>query len=209
VPPEPTGLLRAAAVGQPAGIKAASDDALLSAAGRGDQASMAVLFDRHAPRVYGLGLALLRDAHAAEDALQETFLRVWRFADGFDPRRGSATAWLLTIARNVCADSARARGSTVVLDPALLTVLDEANISPGPEDAMQVAEEVRRVRAALAALPDEQRRALLLARWHGRSATEIAAYEGVPVGTVRSRLRLALGRLRLVLSDDDIVTEWR
>lgn len=190
------------AVRAAAAIDGAADDALLAAAGAGDEAAFAVLFDRHAPRVYGLGCALLRDRGSAEDALQETFLRVWRFADGFDPRRGSATAWLLTIARNVCADSARARGNTLVLDPALLLDLTDTDRPPGPDDAISMAEEISRVRVALAGLPPDQRRVLLLARWYGWSAAEIAGREQIPIGTVKSRLRLALGRLRVALGED-------
>lgn len=174
----------------------ATDEALLAAVAVGDPDAYGLLFDRHAPRVLGLARAMLGDDGAAQDVVQETFLRVWRFAGSVDPRRGSATSWLLTIARNLCVDTARARGHVVVVDPLVMIDLAGRDVGPTPAEAAVAAQDVARLRLAVAALPAAQRRALLLARWFGMSAAEIADREGVPVDTVRSRLRLALRRLQ-------------
>lgn len=85
-----------------------------------------MFFDRHAPRVHGLARVILGDPVAADDAVQETFLRVWRFASGFDPRRGSVAGWLMSAARNVSVDAARLRGTLQYLDPEILLSLAAA-----------------------------------------------------------------------------------
>lgn len=184
----------------------ASDEALLAAVGAGDQAAFTVLFDRHAPRVHGLARIILGDPVAADDAVQETFLRVWRFASGFDPRRGSVAGWLMSAARNVSVDAARLRGTVQYLDPETLLALVTPAPGAGPAESALAACEVDRVRTALMALPPEQRRVLLLARWWGLSATEIAARDHLPVGTVKSRIRLGLARIRILLDDADTVS---
>lgn len=198
-PPGPTGA-------RPPGPAGASDEALLAAVGAGDPAAFTVFFDRHAPRVHGLARIILGDPVAADDAVQETFLRVWRFASGFDPRRGSVAGWLMSAARNVSVDAARLRGTLQYLDPEILLSLAAAAPGAGPAEAALAASEADRVRTALMALPLEQRRVLLLARWWGLSAAEIAARDHLPVGTVKSRMRLGLARVRTLLDDADPVS---
>ncbi len=175
---------------------APTDEALLAAVALGDPQAFAVLFDRHAPRVLGLARIMLGDDTAAQDILQDTFLRVWRYAGSVDPRRGSATSWLLTIARNLCVDTARTQDRVAAVDPRVLIEVVGREGGPSPEDRAAAADDLARLRTAVRALPPAQRRALLLARWHGRSAAEIAAAEGVPLETIRSRLRLALAHLQ-------------
>jgi len=182
-------------------IGSVSDEALLAAVGAGDSGSLGALLDRHGPRVHGLARTLLWDAAAAEDAVQATFLRVWRFAHGFDPRRGTASSWLYTIARNVCVDACRSRGLLVPIDPVALAGLLPPDPAKSPEDQAQAATDIRRVRRAVSLLPPEQLRALLQSRWYGMSAAEIAAADGLSLGTVKSRLRLALARLRTTLDE--------
>lgn len=182
-------------------IGSVSDEALLAAVGAGDSGSLGALLDRHGPRVHGLARTLLWDAAAAEDAVQDTFLRVWRFAHGFDPRRGTASSWLYTIARNVCVDACRSRGMLVPVDPIALAGLLPPDPAKSPEDQAQATTEIRRVRQAVSLLPPEQLRALLQSRWYGMSAAEIAAADGLSLGTVKSRLRLALARLRTTLDE--------
>lgn len=182
-------------------IRSVADEALLAAVGSGDVDALAVLLSRYGPPVHGLAQSLLADTAAAHDAVQETFLRVWRFAHGFDPRRGTARSWLLTVARNVCVDASRARGLQVPVDPVALVAMLPPDPAAGPEQQAETAADVARVRAAAAALPAEQLRALLQSRWFGMSASEIAAADQLPVGTVKSRLRLALARLRQTLAE--------
>jgi RNA polymerase sigma factor (sigma-70 family) len=173
-----------------------SDETLLAAIGRGDSDAYEVFFQRHCARVYGFAVTVLRDPHLARDVAQETFLRVWRFAGGFDGRRGSATGWLLTITRNLSVDANLTHGNTLPTDPQTVADLLGPDPSPGPADIAAGADDVRRVREALTALPPEQLRAVLMARWYGQSAVDIAQVEGVPVTTIRSRLRAALRSLQ-------------
>jgi RNA polymerase sigma factor (sigma-70 family) len=171
-----------------------SDETLLAAMGAGDADAAAVFVRRFQSRVYGLALTMLRDADVAEDVAQDTFVRAWRHAATYDARRGRVPTWLLTIARNVSLDRARSRPATP-LDPDVVTAeLDRA----APNDGLDVADRDR-LRGAIAQLPDDQRRALVLAMYAGRTAREIAELEGVPLGTAKTRIRAAMGKLRTTL----------
>jgi RNA polymerase sigma factor (sigma-70 family) len=171
-----------------------SDETLLAAMGAGDADAAAVFVRRFQSRVYGLALTMLRDADVAEDVAQDTFVRAWRHAATYDARRGRVPTWLLTIARNVALDRARSRPATP-LDPDVVTAeLDRA----APNDGLDVADRDR-LRGAIAQLPDDQRRALVLAMYAGRTAREIAELEGVPLGTAKTRIRAAIGKLRTTL----------
>lgn len=179
-----------------------SDEALLAGLAVGDVTAAAGLVGRYQRRVYGLALSILGDPAAAEDAAQEAFLRAWRFAETYDPRRGTAAAWLLTLTRNTALDALRAHGRRPVLvtDPAALGELGRASAEPDPAQASVAAEESRRLWAAVAALPTPQRRAVLLASWHGATAAQIAEMEGIPVGTAKTRIRGGMLRLRATLA---------
>jgi RNA polymerase sigma factor (sigma-70 family) len=175
-------------------MEALSDETLLAAMGDGDADAAAVFVRRFQSRVYGLALTMLRDPGLAEDVAQDTFVRAWRHAATYDPRRGRVPTWLLTIARNVALDRARLRPLTPV-DPDVVTAeLDRA----APNDGLDVANRDH-LRSAIGALPDDQRRALVLAMYAGRTAREIAAMDGVPVGTVKTRIRAAMSKLRTTL----------
>lgn len=175
-------------------MDALSDETLLAAMGAGDADAAAVFVRRFQSRVYGLALTMLRDPDVAEDVAQDTFVRAWRHAATYDARRGRVPTWLLTIARNAALDRARSRPVTPV-DPDVVTAeLDRA----APNDGLDVADRDY-LRRAIAALPDDQRRALVLAMYAGRTAREIAELEGVPLGTVKTRIRAAMGKLRTAL----------
>lgn len=175
-------------------MDALSDETLLAAMGAGDADAAAVFVRRFQSRVYGLALTMLRDPDVAEDVAQDTFVRAWRHAATYDARRGRVPTWLLTIARNAALDRARSRAVTPV-DPDVVTAeLDRA----APDDGLDVADRDY-LRSAVAALPDDQRRALVLAMYAGRTAREIAELEGVPLGTVKTRIRAAMGKLRTAL----------
>jgi RNA polymerase sigma-70 factor (ECF subfamily) len=144
--------------------------------------------------VYGLALTILRDAGQADEVAQETFVRAWRHAATYDVRRGRVATWLLTIARNLAIDHARLRRPTPVDPDVIASELDIAQ-----EEAPLDVGERERVRRAVAALPDDQRRALVLAMYAGKTAREIAELDGVPLGTVKTRIRAAMLRLRETL----------
>jgi RNA polymerase sigma factor (sigma-70 family) len=171
-----------------------SDEALLAGLASGDADDAAAFVRRFQRRVYGLAWTILRDDDLADDVAQETFVRAWRHAAGYDPRRGRAAAWLLTIARNVAIDRARTR-RLAPADPEVIA----SRLDLSRQDAMPDVGERERVHRALAALPDEQRRALVLAVYAGRTAREISELDGVPLGTVKTRIRTAMFALRETL----------
>ncbi len=174
-----------------------SDEALLAGFAAGDPEAGSAFVRRFQRRVYGLALTILRDPSAAEDAAQEAFVRAWRRAESYDPRRGRVLTWLLAIARNVAIDAVRLKRAEP-LDPVLLTARVEANGALSSDGAPRFAEE-QRLRDALWALPVEQRRAVFLAAYLGRTASEISSLENIPLGTAKTRIRSAMIRLRAEL----------
>jgi RNA polymerase sigma factor (sigma-70 family) len=176
----------------------ASDEALVAGLGMGDTDIARVLVCRFQARVYGLALSILRDSEAAEEVAQDTFVRAWRYAASFDPRRGSAAAWLLTIGRNTALDYIRARGRLqhLPLEPLhTSTELVDGEHTVNPHEAIApVADAVR-------SLPPEQRDTLMAAAYYGFTASEISDAWNVPLGTVKTRLRLALHKLRTELTE--------
>ncbi len=173
---------------------AASDEALLAGLGTGDHGAALAFVRRFQSRVYGLALLIVGDAGRAEDVAQEAFLRAWRHAGAYDVRRGSVTTWLLTITRNLAIDSVRVERSRPA-DPVESIDLPVA-AGPDPSDVAVRSAEVGRVSTAVGRLPDEQRRALVLASLYGRSAREVSELEGIPLGTAKTRIRTALLRVR-------------
>jgi RNA polymerase sigma-70 factor (ECF subfamily) len=142
----------------------------------------------------------LRDRGAAEEAAQETFVRAWKHAQAYDSRRGSVTAWLLTIARNMSINMLPRRRPDPIDPDVLLALQDPAPARDGDGQLTPVSEPMR---AALVRLPDDQRRPLVLAVFYGFTAREIAELDRVPLGTVKTRIRTALNRLRSDLGVSD------
>jgi RNA polymerase sigma factor (sigma-70 family) len=186
------------------GVSRASDEALLAGIAAGDPAAARALVRRHQQRVFGLALAILGDHHAAEDTAQETFVRVWRRADSFDPRRASAVTWLLAITRNAAIDARRVRIASPV-DPQDLLFAQLAT-GTDPQDRALFGADVERVRDALVDLPRPQRDALLLAAYLGLTANEVADAQQVPLGTAKTRIRDGLRKLRAQLYDEERTT---
>jgi RNA polymerase sigma factor (sigma-70 family) len=176
-----------------------SDEALLAGLAAGDAEASAAFVRRFQGRVYGLALTIVRDAGAAQDVAQETFLRVWRNAAGYDARRGRVAPWVLTIARNLAVDSARMRGVQPIDPDVLAGSLQLGGTAAAPDEAEPAPDERQRLRAAIAELPAEQRQALVQAAYLGRTAREIGELDGVPLGTVKTRIRTAMIRLREAL----------
>jgi len=177
------------------------DDALLAGFARSDPEMSTAFLARFQGRVYGLALSILRDARTAEDIAQEVFVRAWRHAAVFDARRGGVATWLLTITRNAAIDSLRVRRPITVDVDDLLVV--PPGVSPrDPADAAILATDSERLREALARLPESQRRAIVLAGMWGLSASEVAHIEQIPLGTAKTRIRIALRRLRVAFARD-------
>jgi RNA polymerase sigma factor (sigma-70 family) len=174
---------------------ALSDEALLSGLAAGDREAATAFVRRFQARVYGLVLTIVRDEGTAEDVAQETFVRAWKHARTYDARRGRVATWLLTIARNLAIDVIRVKRAEP-LDPDLVAgKLQQAGVVGSPADQGTAPDERERVRAAIAELQPEQRRALFLAAYLGRTAREIAELEGVPLGTAKTRIRAAMLKL--------------
>lgn len=178
-----------------------SDESLLAGMASGDPEATTAFIRRYQARVFGLALAILSDRAAAEEVAQETFIRAWRHGAGFDARRGQVATWLLTITRNLAIDAMRMR-RVEPLDPAILMSMLERGSPAEFEEPLVKADESQRLRRALAELPRDQRVAVVQAGFVGRTAREISEIEGVPIGTVKTRIRSALMKLRAALGVD-------
>jgi RNA polymerase sigma-70 factor (ECF subfamily) len=172
---------------------------LLHAIARRDEAALASLYDRYRLILFGLLLRIVNSREEAEDVLQEVFVQVWRRAADFDEQRGKPFTWLVTLARSRAIDrlrqlSARER----------LAVAAAYEAPPEASDAVQDAsrsEQKEIVTGALRQLPEDQRQALLLAYFDGLTQSEIATRLGAPLGTVKTRIRSGLIKLRALLGD--------
>ena len=171
-------------------MAATQAEALIRRMTAGDAGALAEAYDLFAGLVNGLALRILRDRTEAEDVVQEVFVQVWRQAARFDPERGSPEAWICTMARTRALDRLRRR-ATRREQPA-----EEA--APAATDAPRT-EEALAVRKALETLSGDQRRALELAYYEGLTQSEIAERLGEPLGTIKTRIRTAMIRLRDVL----------
>jgi RNA polymerase sigma factor (sigma-70 family) len=172
--------------------------ALLRQAARGDQPSLALLYDRTATAVQGLVMRILRDPGMAEEVTADVYLQAWRQAASYDPARGGVLSWLSTLARSRALDRLRATRLRAAAERP--TEPDVPRVAPGADHGSQVAERRRLVLAAVGTLPEDQRRVLELAYFRGLTHTEIAAELGEPLGTVKTRIRLGMTRLRRELS---------
>ena len=186
----------AATMGFPVrGEREDDDAALLARLVRREADALAELYDRHGRTVFAVLYRMLPTPEAAEEVCQDAFHQVWRAAASYRGDRGAVRTWLLAIARNAAIDWRRTRGKRLERESALEDAA--AMTSPGSvEEVVQLRVEAQRMRALVSALPVEQRQCLALAYWGGLSQTEIAARTGMPLGTVKSRIRLGMASLR-------------
>jgi RNA polymerase sigma-70 factor (ECF subfamily) len=180
-----------------------SDEELLERIAVRDQGAFESLYLRHSDLVYSIALRVVADPGIAQDVAQEVFLRVWRHPSLFDVSRGRFVSWLMSVARNRAVDEVRSRGRRR---------LREVTPAPGADDpadpqaidpqvAAQLSAERDAVRLAMDSLPDEQRLAIELAYFGGMTQQEIASVLDTPLGTVKTRVRLAMKKLRVSLGD--------
>ena len=179
-----------------------SDEALLALVAVSDPPATSAFVERFQRRVFGLAFTIVGESAAAEDVAQEALLRAWRHAARFDSRRGSVVSWLLTITRNLAIDAIRVR-RPIALAPDDLFVLSVPASGRDPGEVAVLYDDVDRLRDALTRLPSEQRTAVVLAGVWGLTAREIAEREEIPLGTAKTRIRTALGRLRVALANED------
>jgi RNA polymerase sigma-70 factor, ECF subfamily len=173
-----------------------SDKALLDRVVHGDESALAALYDRYSRLVYSGALRITRDEGAAEEILQDTFYQVWRSADKFDPARGSLAGWLLVASRNRAISRIRRRSGRENEELDENKVLLPANV----ESAAAQSILLQRVTTVLKELSGPQREAVELAYFEGMTHTEIATHTGEPLGTVKTRIRSAIGILKRALS---------
>jgi RNA polymerase sigma-70 factor (ECF subfamily) len=171
--------------------------ALLRAVAGGDEKAFASLYDQYSPILFGLLVRILHSRPEAEDVLQEVFLQVWQRAASFDETRGRPFTWLVTLARSRAIDRLRSSNARERLATASAQGLTEDFVDTSAETFRAEQSEV--VQRALAAIPEEQRRALALAYFEGLSQTEIAARLQEPLGTVKTRMRSGMTKLRELL----------
>jgi RNA polymerase sigma-70 factor (ECF subfamily) len=190
----------------PPKLAALDDLALVRRMADGGQEALAELYDRYAALLLGVARRILGAAGEAEEALQEAFLQAWTQAGRYDPGRSSVSTWLVLLARSRALDRLRARGSRERTAEA--AAAEAATAAPRPDASSKGEERVvqgerrRRVREALAALPEEQRQVLELAFWEGLSQSEIASRTATPLGTVKTRALLGMRKVRQALRDE-------
>jgi len=173
-----------------------SDFELMQSIAQGDQAAFAAFYDRHAARVLGLLHKWMADRADVEDVLQEIFWQVWLRAAQYDPARAAPGVWLVLIARSRALDSLRRHRP-----PGTPANLPEPVSPLDPSSALERDEASRLVHQALAQLPEEQRTALVLTFYEGMTQEQVARCQAIPLGTAKTRIRLGMNRLRLLLGD--------
>ncbi len=177
------------------------DRALVERMIRRDSDALAELYDRHGRVVFGLLHQMLPSPEAAEEVCQDVFHRLWKAAGSYRGDRGAVRTWLLAIARNAAIDWRRTRGKRTEreceLGPEALSMTGPTSV----EDVVAERLRAERMRSLIALLPDEQRQCIELAFWHGLSQSEIALHTASPLGTVKSRVRLAMEKLRAGLAE--------
>ena len=197
---QPPMLRRGRGPGTMPGVPAheSSDGVLIGRIGDGDRDAFERLYRRYARAVFGLALRRLGDRDRAEEAVQETFASVWRSANSYRPERGPGGPWLYAIARNAIVDRFRSRTEPVVEAP------DAATDEAGPSERAEAGWVAWRVHRALEELPGHERTVIELAYWSGLSQSEVADFLDIPLGTVKTRTRSALGHLAELLGDEEM-----
>jgi RNA polymerase sigma-70 factor (ECF subfamily) len=189
------------------------DDELIDRLRRRDEAALAALYDRYARPAFSLALRLLRDQELAEDVLQEVFITLWNRPEVYAPERGRFLPWLLGVTHHRAVDVLRSRAIDLRrrVSPEQRELL--LNLAPDPHDLADPAAravlglEVQAVRQAMRRLPPEQQEALALSLLSGLTHTEIAAQLGLPLGTIKTRVRLGLRKLRAALTPESQAKE--
>lgn len=182
------------------------DEVLIAAVADGDETALGLLYDRYAKPVYSLAARITQDQGLAEEITQEVFLRLWRNAATFDVERGRFASWLLSVTHHLAVDQMRRRRAR----PQIVASTDDSPVLGLPDTRTDVEEEawlqVRRdlIARALAELPAAQRRVIELAYFSGLTHVEIAALLGDPLGTVKTRMRLGLQKLRELLQSQGL-----
>jgi RNA polymerase sigma-70 factor (ECF subfamily) len=177
-----------------------SDAPMMRAFARGEAGAAEELYERYAPRIYGLGMVMLGNDASAQDLVQDTFVKLLRNADRYDPVRGKLDTWVLLVARSLAIDGIRRRVLDVRTAEAAAPIREISSEST-PEEIAETMDMADRAKRAMTVLSDGQRAALELAYFGGKTSAEVAELEGIPLGTAKTRIRTALLRLREALEE--------
>lgn len=178
------------------GVRSAELQTLLLGIAAGRQQALAELYDLTSRQVFALAVRILKDRQIAEEVVLDVFLQIWKRAATFDPARGRAFGWILTIGRSRALDALRSRTVRSRLEQDTTSRFAPADAANSPPERAAAGDRRNRVAAAIAELPPEQARALELAYFQGLSHTEIAAELRVSLGTIKTRIRLGMLKLR-------------
>ncbi len=180
-----------------------ADAAAVARVAGGDTEALRELYDRYGRIVYGMTYRVTKDPQLAEEATQDTFVTLWRRAENYDPERAKLTTWLFVIARNRAIELVRARARV----PEPQDDVDPAGEEPDVADLIALGDDAERIARALAELPETQLEVIRLAYFDGLSHGEIAERLAQPLGTVKSRIRLGLNRLRALMELPELEVE--
>ena len=169
--------------------------------GTGDQGALSSLYDQCSSLVYAIALKVLGNQADAEEVTLDVFNQIWRTAQSYQPERGSVTAWLVTLARSRAIDRLRSRATRQQKEEPIFAYADFVSPTDGPEQATADNQRRTRILAAMSNLPAEQRRAVELAFFSGLSHSELAEKLELPLGTVKTRLRSSMLKLRESLAE--------
>lgn len=178
-----------------------TDAQLLALIGRGEDWALSEIYARYARLVFLIALRALNDRVSAEEIVQQVFTKVWQHARHYQPERGKFSAWVSTIARRQCIDELRRRRARPVTDPDDWKLLDNLPGNDDPTRNVQEIFEQARIRAALQQIPAQERTVIELAFWGEMTQREIALYCRAPLGTVKTRFRLGMQRLKSLLQE--------
>ncbi len=169
----------------------------------GDEAALETVYDKFAQRIYSLAVSILGDASLAEDAVQDVFANIWQKAASYRPEMAAPGTWVMSVAHHKIVDIYRSRrrisDKTIPAEAEVLHRIPDATLSV--EQQVEQSYNAQLVRAALAELPPEQSRPLYLSAWHGYSQSEIATMLNQPLGTVKTRMRLGMQKLKAALEE--------
>lgn len=181
-------------------LRSMQDHQLTRLVAQGNREAFIVLYDRLAGKVHGLALRMMGEKMAAEEVTQDTFLKLWTHAGSFTPKKGVLAAWLLTVTRNTALDRIRRENRR----PDFNNPTNPEELwagSPNPDSDTEEAR-WRSLHFALHELPEEQRQVIELAYYHGMSQSQIAEYLAIPLGTIKTRIRLGMEKLRQIWIGD-------
>ncbi len=171
--------------------------------GAGNESGLEAIYDRYAKRIYSLAMSVLKDEGLAEDAVQEVFSNIWQKAGSYRPEMSAPGTWIMSVAHHKIVDFYRSRRRTTdhTAQPEMETLLRLPDQKLSVEQEVERSFNARLVRAAMLELPEEQSQPLYLSAWHGYSQSEIAKMLDIPLGTVKTRMRLGMQKLKAALEE--------